>query len=790
MNISHEQHIQVEESKIDKHATTTFVEDATIAEADYTTKTVVDEMVIRDQTIISFLEKPYLVAQGAWNTTDLANAALFPLGFLSPSALLLSNALWTNKIQGFNLVRGTAVLRIQINANPFQQGKLLMHFLPCATSFGGTGSSYEAMHNINLTTKRMQPCVEIDCRDSVGILKIPYIAPTSFYSISDGRYDWGRVYLSVYAPLQVGGGGSTRVDYSVYLSFEDFEMGAPMVPQAKTSSKSYRAKSYKEMSAASTGPIGNALKMTAKVSNALHDVPVIGPVADTVSWVARGLGGVASFFGWSKPSIVSPPTVITTAYNTAAANSDGVDVSYTLALTKENSVKIIEEASILNEDEMSFNFLKRVSTYITTIDWATDQASGSSLLTAQPIGPNFLRKTGIKVAGTSSVTYTTGPPINYLCSKFNYWRGSIKLVIKIAKTDYHSGRLQITWTPRADAGVTPTLTTGQLALREIIDLRTGNEIEMILPYMLPYGYLLTSQPSGYLDILVLNELRAPETASQTVSLLMHYSGGDDFEFQCPAQRGSFTIPFSPQGNEGGSVVLVKDDIGSQAQTDQTFTESEMCVGEVFTSVKQILNRNSQLFRRVVGTADGYKIWPFFCTAAYLPTNLTITVPNIGGDAYGHIAPMYAFYRGSARIQNTMPVTAVNYPIHMSLDTNVVKGTTFVVDSPTYTLGYESNYAGWGPSSTIMPGFKSVATANTNVGMHAVTVPYYSRTKCSLVLPSVTSDTVPNDVSQPTVMAHFYSAGAFTNGVGIHRSFKDDFQLSYFIGCPPYVENLA
>ncbi len=782
-----ENHIQVEESKIDNSVTTTFVEDSVVAEVDYKTKTVTDSIIIRDQAIVDFLAKPYLVVQGAWQTTDLANASLFPLGFISPSAMLLSNALWTNKIQGFNMIRGTAVLRVQINANPFQTGKLLLHFLPCAASFGGSGSTYETMHNLNLTTKRQQPSVEIDCRDTVGILKIPYVAPSDFYSISDAMYDWGRFYLSVYAPLGVGSGGATTVEYSVYLSFEDFEMAAPIVPQAGSNRKVYKAHSLKEIEDASTGPLTKALSSTSKIANSLTSIPVIGQVAETVSWATSIASGVASIFGWSKPRLENPPTRVSNAFDAYGATSDGVDPSYPLALTSCNQIKMINEASLTDQDEMSFAFLKRVSTYISTVEWEATDASGTLLLSSFAVSPMSLRSSTLITKGTSSTTVYTGPPINYLASKFKYWRGSIKLNIKIAKTDYHSGRLELVWTPISTAPTVPTLLTSQLALREVIDLRTGNEIEMVLPYMLSTEYIPTSTPSGYLQIRVLNELKAPDSAPQSINLLMHYGGGEDFEFQVPAQIGSFTMPFSPQGKEGGSVVLVEDDIGSSAQTSQNTEHAQLCVGEMFTSVKQILNRNSTFYHKAAVPAAGFSIWPFFCSSAYLPLNGALTVPNVGGDPYSHIAPMYAFYRGSARVKWVTKGGA--YGEKVCLDTHPTAGVTSVFGAANAVLSPESLYA-WGPTQTSMAGFGSVAFTNAGVQNMSAVVPYYSRTKCSLVIPNTSDDVIPNDISQPAVKLNAVCTPNAYDGASFGRSFRDDFQLSYFIGCPPYLADLA
>ncbi len=73
------------------------------------------------------------------------------------------------------------------------------------------------------------------------------------------------------------------------------------------------------------------------------------------------------------------------------------------------------------------------------------------------------------------------------------------------------------------------------------------------------------------------------------------------------------------------------------------------------------------------------------------------------------------------------------------------------------------------------------------------MPYYARTRCSLVEQTINWGTpsvcVPADISQPLHALSIYSKGNLGT-YALYRSFADDFQLSYFLGCPPVAYGYA
>lgn len=768
-------------------ASTTFVDDACSSMATFSAIRAMDDITVKDMGIVDFMMKPFLLQDFQWHTTDVPNTVLYSSAI---SSVLTANTYWTNKLEGFALFRGTACFKLIINANPFQSGKLIAHFLPGTTN--RTELSYTAMHNCNLTAITQQPHVELDARDTALVMKIPYVAPTDFYKlkVTTETFDWGTFYVRVLSDLQVGSGGNTNVDCALYAWFEDVELAGPTVPQSgKKSLKKFKVNTMtREAPVASTAPISTALSFTAKAAESLSAVPIISNVASTAAWVLRGASGVASFFGWSKPICEAPPAPMFKQFARHMANSDGLDNCQTLSLIHDNKITPTDTCSIRDEDEMSFNFLKEVAAFSQSVDWTTSQASGTSLFNLT-MHPQNLYTAGTTTYNTHTMNWRNGPPIFYLSNFFTYYRGSFKVILKFVKTDYHTGRVQVTWTPKGYGNTTtPTLTTANLAMRWIVDLRETNLLEVNLPWFIATNYLPVDTGSGQFDVLILNELRAPETASTTVKVLFYFAGGPDFELASPGQNTINSLkpqPFSPQI---GELMAASGAIGNNPTDTLNATACSLSHGEMFTSVKQLISRYSCLLTRSWIGSNSWCVYPWAAGVQYLNSSTGARAfPLLGGDIYSVVAPMYAFMRGSVKVlvkASEIPATGTT---NSTLTGNILTSWTLrntvnvILAVPAYSLADSAitNY----DNPVIANGF---AYSDSGNGVHGFSVPYYNMTKCSQIRINSNTDTVFSDVSTPPSLLNILGVGASTTGTGNYnsRAMGDDFQLSYFIGCPP------
>lgn len=785
-----------DDKPMEKDVTTTFVEDAPAVGIVLDTPKARDDTTSAASEIESFLRRPIIIESGEWTTTQLIGAQIFKN--LSVDSFLNTEELWRDKIKGFGMIRATAHLRLQINADPFQSGKLLLHYLPAAgrhTDGSARWTGYESAHNLNLTVRSQQPSVELDARDTVATMTIPYATPMHYFRLGadpllDRRSDAfhrGWLYLSVLSQLRSE--QALTVDYTLFLHFEDVELYAPIVPEGAGGKgkgiKGARYKSTKEVEEAglSSGPISSALSLTASIARGIATVPSLSAIATPASWVAQGLAGLASHFGYSKPPIAMAVTPMALQPFRYSAVCDGNDPSIPIGMRSDNAVTLADSVFHTDADEMAFDYLKSIPAYHSQPIWSSDNAPGYVVADFDLTPSRLYYADNAVNSNGDTAAVTCGGPIYYLHPLFHQWRGSIRLHFHLAKTDYHSGRLAIVFTPSVSANPTATsLDSSPYCLREIIDVRNGNEFTFDFPYLLPTDYIGIDESIGTVHVIVLNRLRHPESIPKDVPIVVSYCGGPDFEYAVPAGSDSRLTPLLPEGGGlGGDVCLTDGVIGDARVPPPGLEHAAMCVGEKFSSTRQLLTRYSQVFLDPNidhGLTDQMEIYPFTAATAGIGAINTINGGGAGGDAYSYIAPMYAYFRGGMRV---------------SVETSDGQGYTAVVDPYTDdTLKMVEAFPTAPPNIgipntvpwyNISSGPCGAAKDDAISAAGPFSVPYYCRTPMS-VIAVASSDTVLKDSTQPsTAMCITVPRGDF-GGIVMYRSITEDHQLIGFVGCPP------
>jgi hypothetical protein len=733
---------------------------------------------IRDQSITEFMAKPVYIFTGSWTTSNTANTNLYSTSSgIYP--LISSNAVWQDKIIGFENIRGTLVFRCTLNTNPFQQGRLILSFVPLETSFIADGT------RTNLLSQQTNlPHVEIDCRDGVGILKVPYIAPPHYYNVKTEAYDWGNVYLNVFSPLYTGASGETTVNVSLALYFEDFELSAPLVSQSgrKKAVVSMSGKEAEAADVAATGVVSGTASLIAKGAAAVASaVPELAWFAQPVSWVASAVSSVASWFGWSKPINEAVPIRVFQQTIPYSANGSGISNALPLSLRHDNALEYTSDYTPEIYDEMSFEYLKRRFAFFGAISWTDSQTSGTSLESIS-IQPTTLAEPSTVTHNGHTATIKMQIPCGYLSNFFEYYRGSIRLKIKLVKTEFHTGRIQVTFTPTRNYTTQPTLATGAYSLREIIDIRGKSELEFTLPYLFADPWITTSTAIGTLDIVIVNELRHPETAASQINLLLFAAAGDDFELAAPAVTAA-PSPFVPQSGVASveQPTQIRENIGGyKVPNIDSYCNDRVIMGEVFTSLKQLLNRYSPVAFTTTTSgsygAFGLNLWVNDLFTINISTG-ALVVPQIGQDLFSALTSGFLFQRGSMRacVYNT------TNPTLPSCYTIAPATTKFVAS----ISGAVAKATAISTSTTLTRDYVPVSLQNSYVGVTEAAVPYYNNWPVTVNDPANPNTTI----SSTYPPFSFYStngASGTTTVPAVYRAAGDDFQLLYFLGFFPIV----
>lgn len=776
----------------DKHETTEFVEGDSKVLSTMKNNVTTSDLEVRGESIKDFLHKPFLLTNFNWPSTLAIDANLYTLDI---GPLLDSVAIWSRKAEGYELFRGTFNIRVQINADPFMQGRALIHYIPNYADRVLVDPKFANRYNYHIVQKFQHPHVEIDMHDSVAEMSIPYVSPSAWFDRKTQQYDWGRVWIDVISPLEVGAAaGNKNAEVSVFGYWTDVEMSAAIVPQSKSGGgfKTSVGVEKKE----DTMKISDGLNIVASAANTLSQIPLLRVVTGPVEWLTRHASVLASSLGWSKPYVEQRPEINSLQYLRYAGNSTGHDTSTCTALIHDNRTEVTTQYTITDEDEMSIKRLLKVPTYMGPTTWTTAQAS-NTLLLSQVIKPQNFAYSGTQTGTGFINNYKIGAPLYYLSNFFGYYRGSIEVTLKIVKTKFHSGKLLVTFTPITTVTAIPDTSTSVYSLRTIVDIREQSVIKLNLPYMLHRTYCMQSTAIGTLHVRVLNDLRCPETCAQQVQILTYYTAGDDFEFQVPCTSNYVASGiYTPQSKSTSAEVLVRDGIGASEIKNQSTLYSSTCIGEHFTSIKQLLNRITQVQPRSVLTFTGtqYHIYPYFVTGyTSVPVTGVLRTESFVADSFSLFAPMYAYFRGSARIQ-------------------LISGTTV-------KSGLDPLYYKFAPAATFLTDTSTLSAFGRNIPV--LDYPAPDKNPVNSIIRS--NDVITSEIFQqgtyqnmyPVSFVHVWQgegtdyytdnttpgtaivvsavslAGTLGTSTVIQRSFCDEFQLSFFLACPPlFISNTA
>ncbi len=743
-----------------------------------------------DQGLASFMAKPIQIVTGSI-TTQLGGAQLFNF---SIGAQLLANTMWAEKVKGFLNVRGTAHIKLQINASPFQAGRLILAYIP---QYSNNTLTY-AGHIQDLMCITQLPHVEMTFQDTECELEIPYIAPTTHYNIYNGGFDWGSVFCFVYSPLATGSGGNNQVTYTCWQSFSEFELATPIVPQSggykngkKNVIKKYRVNAIKsnldsEVNEGS-GPISSVLSHVSSIASTLYSVPMLSAIAGPTAWATNALSGLASAFGWSKPAIDSQ---IVRTYDTPhayMASTNEPDITTSLGLIQDNKVSVMSDVNLSGVDEMSINFIKRQKAFIYKFPWTQTTLPGPLFSFSAVPNVGFVFMASTPIGATSVAVPTTLTPIGLLNSLYTYWRGSLEFTLKITKTQYHTGRLIISF---AQSG-TSTVTNQQTNYlhREVIDIRDGDEFVIKVPYCATTmwqpcdGTYIVNGPARFY-INVLNELVCPETASNSVEILIEVRGGPDLEFAVP-RSGNLAPAIIPQsGGEADMTVpmISSGPIGGSSISSGTSRAAELCIGETCTSILQLLKRYKKLAVNNSMANNRLAFYPFYWGGIY--GNGVVSGGSTGSlmyDYLGLFASCYAHSRGGVRYK--LIRSDGSGPITTTLRQYLPN-----VYNP-FDVSAAAPYEGMGPGPITTPTFQEINPATAfDSGVQcgtSVSVPMYSRTFARLNRLIVNGNANMVPLTEDVCLVHpvFISNTSTFAATPVYRCAADDFQFSFWIGVP-------
>jgi hypothetical protein len=792
----------------EQSSTTQFVADKNVVSAAKILPTQIDSLVfdsssdLTSQDVKDFLAKPVNILSGSFTTTDTVST----FAGLSCPPVIAAKQVYARKLDGYLGFRATMVFRLVVNANRFQQGRYMLMYIPVGGADGASPrtTKWANDHQSTLVQRTTLPHVELDlCCDTEATIRIPFNSVLNWYPIdataaANSYGSWGYIYVTPYVPLAAAA-GNLSASFTLYAHFEDVQLISAAVPQSgrlNFSKKSRKSDTEIEQDSANVGPISSALIKVRDASSILANIPLLSSYASGVSWFADIGASAAKVFGWSKPVVLAPSTRVTQNYLPYIANTDGPDESFPLSLSYENSVGIANGFSGTDVDEMSFQFLATIPVWTQTAPWSTIGTNpADSLLVTCNVSPTA--NTFTTTVNTATIVHFS--PLQLIANHFSNWRGSIVYKIKIVKTEFHSGRLSVTFSPNnsvVSPAITPTLADSSYVHRQVIDIREANEFTFAIPFISdsPYKRVNSFAESavGVFSIRVLDPLVAPDTVSQTVSIIVEKCAGPDIEFAVPSQcLYNYMSGITPQsGNifgsvQQGSTVCSNLDttIGNSLIKGDSSLNALHCVGEKISSFRALLKLPHQLVFVTPPTVNKYLVILPYCITAGSIAGAVSTLPVINSDLYSRIASCYVYSRGGVRLKfvDNAAVT-VTAPISVSLDTRNNNVTNLVKDGVSWQAVTGSNTSNATDRNNIPTMYYRSGYSGE------VQIPQYHRfhsrvnSDCATHNGSFYTSGATGLAAQLSVFRSTLPSG--NSEAAVYRSVSDDANFGSFLSVPP------
>lgn len=741
------------------------------------------------QDIRDFLAKPVVINTGTLTMGD--TYATFKWSSIIPGQLLYGVDMWKRKLEGIFAFRGELHLTVQVNATRMQQGRYILGWVPSGGAVNE--QKWTNMHLASLAQATQVPHVEIDVNcDTEATLIIPFVNAQGWaiFDNSGGATNYGnvgRVFFTAYSPLQVAT-GSASAGFSIMAHWEKVELAMPVNPQSgrgvRSSIKRRSHPSSAEQDSQNIGPISSALSRISTTASLLSGVPLLSSVATQVAWAAEVASRSAKSFGWSKPHNAEHAQLMQRSIAAKFTNCDTADNSTKLGYTDANEVEDLPGFAGSNLDEMSLNYVASISSWWKTVTWDSASAVNTVILT-QEISP----RAWYSQTTTNTKILTHMCPVTMVSNFFALYRGSHKITVKIAKTEFHTGRLMLSFFPQeynANGGY-PLGSVAQSGFvhREIIDVREGNEFSFIIPYMSVTPYRSCAgfdSITGRILLSVLNPLVAPAVVPSTVPLMIEISAGPDFEWAQPADPlyPRITQTFVPQVGGRNDCEIVTGVLGNA--TLHNSNTARLCAGERILSFRSLVKRFNEILHRSPNTpATFLQFNPFQADIAFVDTTTAYSDSIYDPDMYTWLISMFALSRGAVRLKviQRQPLTTC-LPQAFAVPSNGTLPADNFTFNATVSLPVQTGFA---------PTRAQALFREENGGVE-IEFPYYSRTHSSasadLLYNSSTGNAIktsPQGVTTRSLGYVWYETTPASTP-RIYRAAGEDFSVGLFVSVPP------
>jgi hypothetical protein len=778
-----------------------------------------------DSDLGNFLERPIRIHEAPW----IMGQPLFTT--FNPWVDFMSNPRVKEKIAHYELLRMNLHVKFVISGTGFHYGRALASYNPYLFDEITIQRNYL---DVDLVQASQKPHIFLNpTTNSGGQLDLPYFYHKNYMSLSEfDSTRMGDITLKSFDVLRHANGGDDPVTVTAYAWASDVVLTMP----TSLTSLTYEPQAGKMNSGDEYGKgiISAPASAIAHAAGQLTNVPIIAPYARATEMVAKGVGELATHWGYSRPPIITDIVLQKPNPTGNMANTDAADAVQKLSLDSKQELTIDSRTTGLDgTDQMDIVNIANRESYLTQFTMTTSDTP-DKLLWNSRVSPCLYRTREDEIHPT---------PMSMISTPFTNWQGTVKFRFQIVKSSFHKGRLLFRWDPRSHGANIEYNTV----YSRVIDLAEDEDFEIEIgwgqasPFLqveqmrgdtsdlfgvtrLPTSY--AEKFNGILEVNVLNSLVSPATDTP-ISINVFVSCCDDIKFggisttamkalsifKTPPAAQLATI-YEPQsgivdgaaiaGTSEGAVdsPVAPDPIQAIAPTgvvaDQTmnvfFGEQPKSLRDLFR--RYVLHRTkvtpppgSGIMKVITIRENGLGYWPGWDpngidTIAAVPCS--ISIPHF----FHFFMPCYAGWRGATRTK---------YTFEGNLSKNPTVTRIGYTTAP-YELGALLNKADSNALSQsltyLTSQFTTGGAASTNLGVNdtiEVETPYYNGVRFSAArLPSADAGNLSeSNAISITVNGSTAQAGDVFDKHAYLRSWKsvgEDFTLFFFTGCPILYRN--
>lgn len=764
-----------------------------------------------DVTLQKFFERPIKIREFDWGVAGSI------IESFNPWTDFMTNKRVINRITNYNLLQCDLHVRFVINGNPFYYGKALAYYVPLASL--NSIPRDRALIKEDLVAGSQCPKVFIDPTTSMGgELHLPFFYHKNAMSVVAANWqEMGNIYVRTLNTLKHANGALDPLTVTVMAHATNVKLSMPT-----TANPASIVPQNGEIEEATTGFISGPATTVAKIAGALKVIPWLKPYAMASEMIATGTAQFAKIFGYSRPANVAQPIqyshtpISSLALTNVPDNSQKITVDAKQELTIDPAI-----SGIRTPDPLNIRGIAQRESWLTTFDWNRG-TSTDSLLWNTVVEPTLWAESVFN--GKRAIHL---PAMAVAAIPFRYWSGSINFRFQVVCSNFHKGRLRVTWDP-ATSGNTEYNT----AFQKIVDISTERDFSISIANGQTTSLLTRHDPAttilanvystsqigtpsvgnGVLSVRIFNALTVPnDTIDNDISINVFVSAGDDFEVYNPCADYSHYV-FAPQA---GELSTTEDDTEESSAPEQklvspmnSVTTADMhnmvFTGESVASFRPLLkrfNHHMSITRDSIENANYflYKASSFPYFRGNVPGAVG-TSPTGGYNFCNTVllhwmhAP-FAAWRGSMRWK-FIPTFGLNSFLLNQYATRAD------VDDPNTYSEFAASYSpatsaegqrealepyaeALGQRPAIPQGALGSAYNNSTNGVLEVEIPWYSRYR---FIPyktlNLTGINTPLIRAAAFVYKVFYWRSNQYFSVSTHVAAGDDFQTYFWVGMPP------